>query len=160
MAHSEHFDCQPHRAEGEFLVSAEYEAGYRARVQGSDDYRAATRSWRSGWSDADHDVQRGELNNRSNAAGRSSRCGLRSGPVGMRASASCRSMQTAVMAGSETGLLADIALGVIARKGGDDTIIAESTLLSVRAYANPGQWPVRHLPQPEAAGLGVLWWAS
>ena len=65
MAHSEHSDCEPRRAEGEFLVSAEYEAGYRARVQGSEYYRTATRSWRYGWGDADHDLQSGVLSRRS-----------------------------------------------------------------------------------------------
>lgn len=70
MAHSEHFDCEPRKAEGEFLVSAEYEAGYRARVQGSDEYRTATRSWRSGWSDAEHDLKCGVLKSYSDASGK------------------------------------------------------------------------------------------
>ena len=63
MEHSEHFDCTPHRAKDGGLVSAEYEAGYRVRVEGSGDYRSATQSWRSGWSDADHDFQSGVLSN-------------------------------------------------------------------------------------------------
>jgi hypothetical protein len=61
MDHSEYFDCSPGEPEHEILISAEYEAGYQARLLGSDEYRTATPSWRSGWSDADHDLQSGVL---------------------------------------------------------------------------------------------------
>lgn len=62
MEHSER-DCTPHRAKDEVLVSVEYEAGYQARIESSEDYRTATPSWRSGWDDADHDLQSGALSN-------------------------------------------------------------------------------------------------
>ncbi len=63
MEHSEHFDCTPRDAHDDLLVSAEYEAGHQARREGSEDYRTATPSWRSGWRDADHDLRCGLLSN-------------------------------------------------------------------------------------------------
>ena len=48
-------------ANDEALVSAEYEAGSQARLGGSEYYRTASPSWRSGWTDVDHDLQCGEI---------------------------------------------------------------------------------------------------
>lgn len=117
MARSEHFDCEPREAEGEFLVSAEYEAGYRARVQGSDDYRTTTRSWRSGWSDADHDVKSGVLKNCSDGSGKIA-------PLWTTFGAGRHARSCELPFDAESSLewkcdwvLADITLGVTARNG-------------------------------------------
>ena len=61
MADSESFERTPDKIQSHTHVPDEYEAGYRARELGLTEYKTATRSWRAGWQDADHEAIRSGL---------------------------------------------------------------------------------------------------
>lgn len=117
MGYLEHSDWTRGSAKDELLVSTEYEAGYQARVEGLDEYRTATSSGRSGWSDADHDLQTGVLTNcsgrfedtYSNWSTFGSGCYARSCELPFDLQSDCNWKREWV--------LADIALGIAAKKG-------------------------------------------
>lgn len=117
MEHSEQFHRAPRATEHKVLISPEYEAGYQARLEGFGEYRTATPSWRAGWSDADHDLQSGVLNMRPE-----SREGVNPqlSTFGTGWDARLCELPFAPQSNEDwkrEWILADIALGMIARKG-------------------------------------------
>jgi hypothetical protein len=60
MAQTEHFDRIPYNdSEQQTWASDEYEAGYQARLRDAAEYHTATLCWRTGWQEADRDLQIG-----------------------------------------------------------------------------------------------------
>ena len=60
MAQPEYFDRIPYSdQEQQSRASDEYEAGYQARLRDGAEYQTATLCWRTGWQEADRDLQIG-----------------------------------------------------------------------------------------------------
>jgi hypothetical protein len=59
MAQPEYFDRVPYSDKEQAWASDEYDAGYRARLRDGAEYHTATYCWRTGWQEADRDLQLG-----------------------------------------------------------------------------------------------------